>query len=703
MGSDLTNLTDKELEILKVSFLAQASEVLELLSEEILKFEKSPDDLDSLKNIQRYVHTLKGDSASMGFNTLSDISHRLEDILHLLREEKLSMDRGIGDLFFSFVDISAQILTNIKEGSANAVDTGGLIDRINKFISAKSEHKAESHEKKQEGYQHLTEYQQLQIETASKNSLSVYEIKIVFDRQCRERAVGAFMISNQLSALGEVVRWLPDIEEEGIEEADAIDAIFITKADKEIIAKNCRLAGISGKVDINPFSFKTPSGTHSAPMPASSERDKARGGKAASHHHDATLRVDAKKVDKIMDLVGELIIGRSMLTQSVLELKERLGKDEAISDLENINFLFERSLTELQNDVMTVRMVPIEHVLRKFPRVIRDMSIEKKKEVKLEMQGAETELDKGIVDVIGEPLIHILRNSIDHGIELPDEREKKGKERIGTIRINSYHEGNQIIIEIEDDGKGINIEKLRKKGVEAGIIKEEEAANMPEEEAIDLIFHSGLSTADEVTDTSGRGIGMDAVKRAVGDLKGLIQVRTIPDMGTKFIIRLPLTLAIIQGMVFKSGERFFAFPLSSILEIRRVLKDEISTINGIESLKWRERIISLIRLSEIIKHDIKENGLLRLARNYAADLLSPEQNKSFVLIIGLAEKRLGILVDKLIGKRELVIKAIDNGSSIASGASILGDGSIVLVLDVLSFIKRAIMPAAGAIYESVLH
>ena len=305
--------------------------------------------------------------------------------------------------------------------------------------------------------------------------------------------------------------------------------------------------------------------------------------------------------------------------------------------------------------------------------------------------------------MIGEPLIHILRNSIDHGIELPDEREKKGKERIGTIRINSYHEGNQIIIEIEDDGKGINIEKLRKKGVEAGIIKEEEAANMPEEEAIDLIFHSGLSTADEVTDTSGRGIGMDAVKRAVGDLKGLIQVRTIPDMGTKFIIRLPLTLAIIQGMVFKSGERFFAFPLSSILEIRRVLKDEISTINGIESLKWRERIISLIRLSEIIKHDIKENGLLRLARNYAADLLSPEQNKSFVLIIGLAEKRLGILVDKLIGKRELVIKAIDNGSSIASGASILGDGSIVLVLDVSSFIKRAIMPAAGAIHESVLH
>ncbi len=702
MGSDLTNLTDKELEILKVSFLAQASEVLELLSEEILKFEKSPDDLDSLKNIQRYVHTLKGDSASMGFNTLSDISHRLEDILHLLREEKLSMDRGIGDLFFSFVDISAQILTNIKEGSANAVDTGGLIDRINKFISAKSEHKAESHEKKQEGYQHLTEYQQLQIETASKNSLSVYEIKIVFDRQCRERAVGAFMISNQLSALGEVVRWLPDIEDEGIEMADEIRAVFSTRADTDIIEKSCKMAGISSEVEIKPFSFDSP---HPNPLPQG-EREYFAASPKSSHHHDATLRVDAKKVDKIMDLVGELIIGRSMLTQSVLELKERLGKDEAISDLENINFLFERSLTELQNDIMTVRMVPIEHVLRKFPRVIRDMSIEKKKEVKLEMQGAETELDKGIVDVIGEPLIHILRNSIDHGIELPDEREKKGKERIGTIRINSYHEGNQIIIEIEDDGKGINIEKLRKKGVEAGIIKEEEAANMPEEEAIDLIFHSGLSTADEVTDTSGRGIGMDAVKRAVEDLKGLIQVRTIPDMGTKFIIRLPLTLAIIQGMVFKSGERFFAFPLSSILEIRRVLKDEISTINGIESLKWRERIISLIRLSEIISASIYHSHSTPLYPPLVRGELKGgegEQNKSFALIIGLAEKRLGILVDKLIGKRELVIKAIDNGSSIASGASILGDGSIVLVLDVSSFIKRAIMPAAGAIHESVLH
>ncbi|MFZ3065529.1 MAG: chemotaxis protein CheA [Nitrospirota bacterium] len=677
------NLTDKELEALRTSFFAQAFEILELLGAEILKFEKNPEDIDILKNIQRYVHTLKGDSASMGLNSLSEAAHRLEDILNMLREKKLRMDRDIGDILLSFVDASNQILTDSREGKGDTADTNVLIKRIDSYLNASNNDSA-----KKTGVQNanpvLTEYQQLQVGQALKDGLSVYEIEAAFDPQCREREVGAFMVKTQLSNLGEAICWMPNIEGQEIEYADAVKIIFSSKSESEAVRNSCAIAGIIRDVSISLFSFTETGG-------GSCIQEHAGAGlRTAAGSHDSTLRVDAKRVDEIMNLVGELIIGRSMITQSVSELSGRLGRDEAVSNLENIDALFERTLSELQKGVMKIRMVPIDHVFRKFPRIIRDMSIEKEKEIKLDVSGADTELDKGIIDVIGEPMIHIIRNCIDHGIEKKEERESKGKDKCGVIKIKAYHEGGQIIIEIEDDGKGINTERVKEKAIEHGIISREDASNMDAEDSIDLIFHSGLSTAEEVTETSGRGIGMDAVKMRVEELKGLIQVKSVPDKGTRFTIRLPLTLAIIQGMVFKAGKDFFAFPLSSILEIKRVFNDEISTINGIESLRWRSKVISLIRLGEIIEHSSPYHSPTSDMGNLFS--ASPPY-KSFALIIGLAEKRVGILVDKLMGKRELVIKAMDNGSNIVSGASILGDGSVVLILDVASLIKRVMVAA----------
>ncbi|MEK6678265.1 MAG: chemotaxis protein CheA [Nitrospirota bacterium] len=677
------NLTDKELEALRTSFFAQAFEILELLGAEILKFEKNPEDIDILKNIQRYVHTLKGDSASMGLNSLSEAAHRLEDILNMLREKKLRMDRDISDILLLFVDVSTQILTNNREGNENTADTEGLIKRIDSYLNA-SDRDSPKKAAAQNAIPVLTEYQQLQVGQALKDGLSVYEIEAVFDPQCREREVGAFMVKTQLSNLGEAICWMPNIEGQEIEYADAVKIIFSSKSESEAVRNSCAIAGIIRDVSISLFSFTETGG-------GSCIQEHAGAGlRTAAGSHDSTLRVDAKRVDEIMNLVGELIIGRSMITQSVSELSGRLGRDEAVSNLENIDALFERTLSELQKGVMKIRMVPIDHVFRKFPRIIRDMSIEKEKEIKLDVSGADTELDKGIIDVIGEPMIHIIRNCIDHGIEKKEERESKGKDKCGVIKIKAYHEGGQIIIEIEDDGKGINTERVKEKAIEHGIISREDASNMDAEDSIDLIFHSGLSTAEEVTETSGRGIGMDAVKMRVEELKGLIQVKSVPDKGTKFTIRLPLTLAIIQGMVFKAGKEFFAFPLSSILEIKRVFNDEISTINGIESLRWRSKVISLIRLGEIIEHSSPYHSPTSDMGNLFS--ASPPY-KSFALIIGLAEKRVGILVDKLMGKRELVIKAMDNGSNIVSGASILGDGSVVLILDVASLIKRIMVAA----------
>lgn len=683
MEDYLANLTNEELEMLRASFFAQAFETLELLNGEILKFEKNPEEIDVLKNIQRYVHTLKGDSASMGFSTLSETSHRLEDILHMLREKKICMDRDIGDILLSFVDASNQILTDSREGKGDTADTNVLIKRIDSYLNASnndSAKKAGAHN----AIPVLTEYQQLQVGQALKDGLSVYEIEAAFDPQCREREVGAFMVKTQLSNLGEAICWMPNIEGQEIEYADVVKIIFSSKSESEAIRNSCVIAGIIRDVNISLFSFTETGGSSRVQEHAGA------GLRAAAGSHDSTLRVDSKRVDEIMNLVGELIIGRSMITQSVSELSGRLGRDEAVSNLENIDALFERTLSELQKGVMKIRMVPIDHVFRRFPRIIRDISIEKGKEIKLDISGADTELDKGIIDSIGEPLIHIIRNCIDHGIEKKEEREGKGKDKCGVIKINAYHEAGQIIIEIEDDGKGINTERVKEKAIENGIISREDASNMDPENSIDLIFHSGLSTAEEVTETSGRGIGMDAVKMRVEELKGLIQVKSVPDKGTKFTIRLPLTLAIIQGMVFKAGKDFFAFPLSSILEIKRVFNDEISTINGIESLRWRSKVISLIRLGEIIEHSSPYHSPTSDMGNLFS--ASPPY-KSFALIIGLAEKRVGILVDKLMGKRELVIKAMDNGSNIVSGASILGDGSVVLILDVASLIKRVMVAA----------
>lgn len=680
MEDYLTNLSDKELEMLKASFFSNAFDVLEQLGSEILRIENNPEDMESLKNIQRYVHTLKGDSASMGFASLSEAAHRLEDILHMLREKRLCMDRSLGDLLLSFVDAATQILTDGKEEKWSGVDTRGVIEKIDNYLQAGQAGKNKVNKDKKESACQLTEYQQLQAAQALKDGYLVYEIEVSFDPQCRQREVGAFMIKTQLSNLGEALCWAPDIEGAEIENADAVKTILITKSEAEAVRNACRIAGISADVKLNNLPLPPLNSPTHLSSPLVRGELKGCGGDRGASRHDSTLRVDAGRVDEIMNLVGELIIGRSMIAQAVYELRERLGKDETVANLQNIDSLFERSLSELQKGVMKIRMVPIDHVFRRFIRVVRDLSAEKGKEIRLEISGAETELDKGIIDVIGEPLIHIIRNCIDHGIEKKEDREKKGKDKCGVIRINSYHEGGQIIIEIEDDGKGIDIERVKEKAIENGIISREDADSMNDEDAIDLIFNSGLSTAAEVTETSGRGIGMDAVRNTVEELKGLIQVRSVPDKGARFTIRLPLTLAIIQGMVFSSEGKSFAFPLSSILEIRRVYKDEIDTINGLESIRWRNRVISILRLREYLnREDVKaDNG---------------DGKKYFVIIIGLAERRLGILVDRLTGKRELVIKAMDNGSDMISGASILGDGSIVLILDTASIIKRA----AGAL------
>ncbi len=389
-----------------------------------------------------------------------------------------------------------------------------------------------------------------------------------------------------------------------------------------------------------------------------------------------TLRVESQRIDKIMNLVGELVIGRSMVGQISTELEERSKKDELVKRLGDANAFMEKTLSQLQKNVMKIRMLPISQVFRKFPRVVRDLALEKGKNVQLVLRGEKTELDKSILDVIGEPLIHLVRNAVDHGIEHPVVRTGLGKSEQGTVILEASHEGNQIVITVSDDGAGLDPDKLRKKAVEKGIKSPDEADRMADEEAFELIFVSGFSTADVVTDISGRGFGMDIVRTTIESLKGRIQVRSSASEGATFTVRLPLTLAIIRAMLFSLGNRLFALPMSSIERINRIKAGDVQTITGKSVLRFRDKVISLISLKEALQ---------------IPDLPDHAADRTFAIIVGLGERLYGFLVDRLIGQQELVIKALDDhwGTvDCTSGASILGSGKVVLILDSVALIVK---------------
>ncbi len=369
-----------------------------------------------------------------------------------------------------------------------------------------------------------------------------------------------------------------------------------------------------------------------------------------------------------MNLVGELVIGRSMLAQVAHDIDD-LSKNDVSAHLENLNSSFERTLSDLQRSVMKVRMLPVEQVFRRFPRLVRDLSADNGKTVRLVIQGEKTELDKSILDVIGEPLLHIVRNAVDHGLENSDERRALGKPDEGVIYLRAFHQGNQIIIEVLDDGRGIDIDKLKEKAVQKGLIAGEQESKMSAREALNLIFLPGFSTAKAVTEVSGRGVGMDIVKTVVESLRGIIDIASEKNKGTRITLRLPLTLAIIKSILFVHKEEIFGIPLTSVSEILRVVKKDIDTIAGKPVLRHRDGIIPLISI-----------GRTEIA-----------SGKNFLILIGVAQMKAGLLVKKIIGEEELVIKSLDDEvtTGLVTGASILGNGKVVLVLDPLFLIKKA--------------
>jgi two-component system chemotaxis sensor kinase CheA len=543
-----------------------------------------------------------------------------------------------------------------------------------------------------------SEYEQLMISEAIHRGETVFNIALRVDQASGMRAAAFQLIRNVLHGCGTVIALRPE-DNIAAASVEVIEASLATKQSLAQIEQRCRIPSIVAQVWVETaghadsaqhellgdlLDAQAAQGQAAVSETADNSAANKAGalGSAVAAVAESTLRVDAARIDSVMNLVGELIIGKSMLNRALSEFDQKHSRDPVRAKLVDALSFQARVLDELHKSVLKIRMVPVEQLFRRFPRVVRDVAKHCGKDVALELAGENTDLDKGILDALAEPMTHIVRNSVDHGIESSEDRIAAGKGARGTISLNAFHQGTQVVIEVRDDGHGLDLDLIRKQAVQKGLIKAEEAAKLPDSEVTNLIFEPGFSTASEVTEVSGRGVGMDVVRTVLDRLKGTVNVISVPGKGTTIQLRVPLTLASIQTLLFRVGGRLFAVPISSVVEIARCAGQEIHRVEQREVLRLRDHVLSLVRLNDL-------KGIHAVEPGKAA-------KKNFVIVIGAAEKRFGLLVDQLVGEEELVIKALPAdivASDLVSGASILGDGTVVLILNVpavLSRLSRAI-------------
>ncbi|MBI5048882.1 MAG: chemotaxis protein CheA [Deltaproteobacteria bacterium] len=664
----LLQLSEDDVKSLKETFYQQSTELIEALINESLSIEGCKDIDSKLKTIKRIFHTLKGDSASIGLKELSRLTHKAEDLIQAIENKLIDIDNNLTDLLLKVADCIKETIEASMTGK-DAPMVSVIIDTIDEFIKTSGDGQLDNVEPAL--FLSLSEYEKLLVSEYRRQGKAVYSGRLSFSKDCQMRSAGAIIISQQLTSLGDIVKMSPNLDSKEIESVDVIEIILASRMSKEEVKNLCNIPGVVGDVimdELREEAFAiTPRDTSEAQDPSAT---------TATISPTGTIRVESEKMDRIMDLVGELVIGRSMIAQLVSEFEERFPREEMLARFSYANSFIERSLSDLQESVMKVRMVPIGRVFKRFPRVVRDLAKASNKDIKLVIHGEDTEVDKGLVDVIGEPLIHIVRNAVDHGIETVEERESSGKGRQGTIMLEAYHQGNDIIIEVKDDGIGIDPKRLKEKAVEKGLISKNELEKVDDKAAIDFIFLPGFSTAKVISEVSGRGIGMDVVKTVVEGVRGTIQVKSGVGSGTIFILRFPLTLAIIRAILFNAGGRLFAIPIGSVKEIVRVFTKDVESVAGKEVLRIRENVIPLVRLEEVM--NLGKKGGMR--------------DKLFVIIVSRDDRDTGIIVNSMVGEEELFIKAINDhwvNTKIVGGASILGDGKVVLILNVDAIIKKA--------------
>lgn len=687
---------------LRELFFESAEEILQNMNEAGLALEENPKDSEQLKSVRRAVHTLKGDSAACGFRQLSELAHELEDVLvpELVKNNEGSIAEVVLTAADTFHEILAAYRNNLQPPAG-----APLRDHIRRLLS-KPEGQASRTDA--EAKFEWSEYERLMVAEAIRRGETVHNVALHLDPAALLPAAAFELVRKALESAGIVLALHPQSVASD-DQIALIEAALSCSKSPAWIKERCQVPSIVTKIDIENITASpgaprdlleilleseaaaVSSSIKSASTPTVMHDDEAHeptGVSGLAHAAtENTLRVDAGRIDTVMNLVGELIIGKSMLQRTIAEFERQHTKDPLRGKFSDALAFQSRVLGELQKSVMKIRMVPVEQLFRRFPRIVRDVAKSRNKDIALEISGQTTDLDKSILDALAEPLAHIVRNAADHGIESTTERLAAGKPARGTVRLNAYHEGDQVVIEISDDGHGLDREKIINRAVECGITTRDEASRLNEAESLQLIFAAGLSTAEEVTEISGRGVGMDVVKTSLEALKGSVEIDNDPGHGVTFRLLVPLTLASIQALLFRVNGRLYAVPLASVVEITRLTEEDIHRVDDTEVFQLREQVLTLVRLERL--------GLR------PEDARQTEHAKRlFVIIIGAGSRRFGLAVDSLMGEEELVIKALEDHlvtSPLVSGASILGDGTVVLILNVpavVSYLSR--IPAVGA-------
>ena len=691
--------SDESASELRDLFFESAGEILQGMNEAGLALEEHPGDPEQLRHVRRAVHTLKGDSAACGFRELSELAHELEDVLtpELARENAQLIAEVVLAAADTFHEMLAAYRNHLQPPAG-----GALRDHIQGLL-----HRPAARPQQPTVLAKFTwsEYERLRIAEAFRHGETVYHIALYLDPDSTLPAAALELARKAFSEAGRILALRPEAEAP-VECLPLIEAALASAKPVDWIRSRCHIPAVVEKISVEiapapkattrdalEVLLESEAAASIGVKPgqpdfvATHEEEAPEPGTAAGLAHAAaenTLRVDAGRIDIVMNLVGELIIGKSMLQRAIGELERRHTKDPLCGKFSDVLAFQARILGELQKSVMKVRMVPVEQLFRRFPRVVRDVAKLRHKEIGLEITGQNTDLDKGILDALAEPLAHLVRNAADHGIEPAAERQSAGKPARGTIRLHARHEGDQVVIEVSDDGRGLDRQKIVRRAIERGILKEEDSARLSESEALQLIFAPGLSTADEVTSISGRGVGLDVVHSALEMLKGSIELESEPGNGTTFRILLPLTLASIQALLFHAHGRLYALPLASVVEITRIGEEEIHRVDGREVFQLRQQVLTLFRLDRL-----------------GAQKAHGRAKRIFVIVIGASGRRFGLAVDSLMGEEELVIKALEDQlvtSPLVSGASILGDGTVVLILNVVAVVQHlSRMPVLEAI------
>ncbi|OZU90301.1 chemotaxis protein CheA [Virgibacillus indicus] len=659
-------------------FIDESKEHLEVLYKQLLALEKEPAEKSIIDEIFRAAHTLKGMSATMGYNDLASLTHQLENVFDAIKYEKITVTADMMDIMFEAVDHLTEMVDDIASGGNGVRDVEQivfLLDRLETGVTVEQT-KNESGSRLEETttvlqvIDSLDEFELSILNEASERGFSNYEITITLNEDCLLKGARVFMVFEVLEKLGEVIKTNPsvnDLEEENFDFSFSV--ILVSNYSKTEIEEKINKVSEINKIETNLFSAEQYKTMHEEETKELSETKTKQSQNSVQQKEKTTrkspsgktIRVNIERLDVLMNLFEEFVIDKGRL--------EQISTDLNNNDLQDTVEHISRVSADLQNIILTMRMVPVDQVFSRFPRMIRQLAKDLHKNVEIEIIGADTELDRTVIDEIGDPLVHLIRNAIDHGIETSEERKKKGKAEKGTIQLKAFHSGNHVFIEISDDGAGIDKEKVVNKALANGIINESQIDSLTDQQIYELIMASGFSTADAVSDISGRGVGLDVVRNTIESLGGTISIDAELNKGSTFSIQLPLTLTIISVLLVELQNEKYAIPLSSILETAIVRKDQILSAHNKKVIDFRDKIVPLVFLNDIFS--VPEQG--KNKNDYVS-----------IVIVKKGEKMAGLVVDSFIGQQEVVLKSLGNYLSntfAISGATILGDGEVALIID----------------------